>query len=152
MFNYIAYFKYIIKHKWYIFKAAKQTKASLLRVLLHDLSKFLPSEWFAYMNTYYNKDGSKKKFKHNRAFDVAWTKHLERNKHHWQYWCVNKEYNLCSEMPEEYIREMIADWIGADLAINGKNDAYSWYYKNKFKIKLTPYSRQLVEQILEEIK
>ena len=55
-------------------------------------------------------------------------------------------------MPEEYIREMIADWIGADLAINGKNDAYSWYYKNKFKIKLTPYSRQLVEQILEEIK
>ena len=77
MFNYIAYFKYIIKHKWYIFKAAKQTKASLLRVLLHDLSKFLPSEWFAYMNTYYNKDGSKKKFKHNRAFDVAWTKQLD---------------------------------------------------------------------------
>lgn len=57
---------------------------------------------------------------------------------------------VAAEMPETYVREMIADWIGAGWAITGKIDVREWYSKNKGQIILHPSTRQFVEQLLAE--
>lgn len=53
-------------------------------------------------------------------------------------------------MPEKYVREMVADWIGAGRAITGKYEAHSWYQQNKEKIQLHPQTKDLAEKILNK--
>lgn len=56
------------------------------------------------------------------------------------------------EMPEKYVREMVADWYGAGRAISGNWEAYKWYRENRSKIQLHPATRVLVEKHLEETR
>jgi len=79
------YLSYVIRHKWFVFRAGMRTGAPLLRLIIHDWSKFLPSEWFAYVNHFY---GYEKTEATKAAFDLAWLRHQKRNKHHWQYWVL----------------------------------------------------------------
>jgi len=162
--DHIQYLKYVIRHKWFVFKGRKRAGCSLWLALIHDWSKFLPVEWIPYTHSFYNKDGSKRKVRNadgsydptkvNKEFDYAWRHHQGSNKHHWQYWVlINDEdgtYPL--EMPEKYVREMIADWIGAGMAIAGRKDPNPWYQTNKHKMVLHDVTRKLVEDILEELK
>jgi hypothetical protein len=55
-------------------------------------------------------------------------------------------------MPEQYLKEMIADWIGAGIAITGTRDFKSWYLKNKHNINLSVETKTSLEQTLEKIK
>ena len=52
------------------------------------------------------------------------------------------------EMPETYVREMVAGWIGAGMAINGERDPRGWYEKNKADIVLHARSRKLAENLM----
>lgn len=47
------YLRYIILHKWYVLLAGIHYKAPLWRLLIHDWSKFLPSEWLPYASYFY---------------------------------------------------------------------------------------------------
>jgi hypothetical protein len=133
--------------------------------LLHDISKLLPCEFFPYLNWFYNKNNYHKRsdlFGDIRNvitycqedlkedFDKAWLHHIHCNPHHWQYWILQYDNGRaeCLEMPRNYIKEMIADWIGAGIAITGKNDVLGWYDKNKDNMKLHPETRFLVEYYL----
>ena len=53
--------------------------------MFHDWTKFRPSEWFRYAQTFYKPDGSKQ-YVESPEFAYAWMLHQHRNKHHWQYW------------------------------------------------------------------
>jgi hypothetical protein len=53
-------------------------------------------------------------------------------------------------MPNKYAREMVADWIGAGMAL-GSPDTLAWYEKNKNKIRLHPITRMYVENLLNKI-
>lgn len=55
------------------------------------------------------------------------------------------------EIPEGFVREMVADWMGAGRAITGKWEVGSWYSKNQEKIELHPSSRALVERIIQGV-
>jgi len=135
-------------------RASFLVDAPLLPSLFHDWTKFLPSEWCAYVDNFYNKDGSKKPHEETEAFSAAWNSHQKRNPHHWQYYVLLQDKGdlIPLEMPEKYAREMLADWIGAGLAINGKNDVHFWYYKNKENIKLHPNTRKFIEKLLSDLK
>ena len=115
--------------------------------LIHDWSKFLPSEFFPYANFFY---GSGKE----RSFDVAWLLHQKRNPHHWQYWILREDSGNVKyiEMPDKYIWEMIADWKGAGRAQRGGPDTWDetrlWYNKNKKSIRLNPNTRTFIEGFL----
>jgi Family of unknown function (DUF5662) len=149
-----AYFKYVVRHKWFVFMAGRCVGVSFWRLLIHDWSKFLPSEWDAYVRSFYNRDGSKRDWKtrdpfDKQEFDAAWNHHQKVNKHHWQYWClVNDSDDPKIKpllMPEKFWREMIADWMGAGRAITGQWEVWSWYEKNRNKILLHDYIRNAVE-------
>ena len=72
MMNNIKYLKYLLKHKYYATKYC--FKFGLYwRGLVHDLSKFLPSEWIAYREYFYNNPYNRKCVKAD--FNYAWLFH-----------------------------------------------------------------------------
>lgn len=149
--KYLNYLKYVIRHRWFVFLECCKLGVPW-RGLVHDLSKFLPSEFFPYAEFFYGKRGSDQRTPEHidTAFDLSWLMHQKRNPHHWQYWMRFGDDGTTRvfEMPEVYIREMVADWKGAGKAITGKDDAKGWYLKNKDKMQLDPQTRLQVEVLL----
>ncbi len=154
----LKYARYILRHKWFVFLAACRLGIPWLGVI-HDLSKFLPSEWFPYVHYFYADKAPRRRdrtgyYKPNNtgdaAFDAAWLYHARRNKHHWQWWVlVYDEGDIKPQpMPERYWREMIADWRGAGRA-QGTPDTKAWYMAHRDIIKLHPETRERVETVLE---
>jgi hypothetical protein len=145
----LQYASYVARHKWFVFRAGLQTRAPLWRLAIHDWSKLSVGEWSPYVHSFYG-PGDRKLKAINDAFDAAWLHHQHRNPHHWQHWLLQEDDGVLKvlEMPEKFVREMVADWMGAGRAITGKWDTVGWYEKNCHKIKLAPKTRELTEQLL----
>lgn len=140
------YFKYIAKHKWFVL--VECTKLGIpLRGLLHDVSKFLPDEWFPYKNFFYGEKTDETK----QAFDEAWLRHIHRNPHHWQNYllCEDSGKIKILEMPLPVLLEMIADWRGVGKA-QGFDSVREWYKKNKDVMVLHQRTRVTVEHFLRQ--
>ena len=154
--KYLKYFKYLFKHKWYVLKECFKM-GIWWQGITHDLSKFLPTEFIPYANYFYGDYGVNNKcpakwlspivMKVSSSFAYAWLLHQKRNPHHWQYWILHNDDGSTQvlEVPTKYLIEMLADWIGAGLAITGRRDIVDWYEKNKKKIRLHPYSREQIK-------
>lgn len=166
--GYWKYFKYLCAHKYYVWKFARnfRLKVSILQLLLHDLSKFKPSEFGSYATYYYCKDGLLDGIGFGKSIIEGWLKtdldfafnnHQKRNKHHWQYWIMinNSGDSKILEMPEKYINEMIADWCAAcHLKTGSYTNIHKWYQENVNDIWIleNPSIRKRIENILESIK
>lgn len=167
--KYVEYLKYILKHKWYVMIECFK-KGLIWRGLMHDLSKFLPSEFIPYANHFYGEKGEIIRKKKNETgyykptdtgdetFDFAWLLHQKRNRHHWQWWTLaeDEEGIKVLEIKEPYLTEMICDWIGAGKAqgkFSPKDDKYletrKWYSANKDKMQLGKKTRQKIEEIID---
>jgi len=156
------YLKYVIRHKWFVFLAGVKIGAPVWRLIIHDWSKFLPSEWFPYAEKFYGKKVDKNEpndFKYwlargpvDAEFDQAWNLHQKRNKHHWQYWLLTNDSSdpkhKPMQMPRKYMLEMVADWMGTGRAITGKWECGKWYDQNRGNIMLQEYTRLSVDHIL----
>lgn len=167
--KHLKYLKYILRHKFFVLQECYK-EGILLRGILHDLSKFRPSEWIPYADYFYGKYPSVKdvygdarihisKFKETveEEFNEAWLKHIHSNPHHWQYWILREDNGSIRVLPmsDEYRKEMLADWKGAGKAINGYDDTLNWYKKNRKNIILHPETREWIEDELgyeEEMK
>ncbi len=97
--KHLKYLSYVLRHKWYVFVECCKLGIPW-RGIVHDLSKFLPDEWFPYANYFYanpfkpkrNETGYYKPYDTgDEDFDLAWLKHQKRNPHHWQYWVLPKD-------------------------------------------------------------
>jgi len=164
--KFFKYLRYLVKHKWYVMLECFH-EGLFWRGVTHDLSKFLPDEFFPYMNYFYGKKSKehiqkegfcKPKVTNDEKFDFAWLLHQKRNKHHWQWWVLPEDNGRTKvlEMPYPYLQEMICDWIGAGKAqgfVSPPNDKYYetniWYQHNKNRIILHEKSRARIERILE---
>jgi len=145
----LRYLQYVLKHKWFVFAECCKKGHPWLG-LIHDWSKFRPSEWFAYANHFYGPDAIYYKeglADHN--FELAWLLHLNRSKHHWQFWLsVDRKKNITvREMPLKYADEMLCDWNGAARA-KGQGGEYTetWYKRVKDTLILGPSTRMYIEQ------
>lgn len=149
--RYIAYFKYVIRHKWYVFIWGLKIGAPIINLIIHDWSKFLPDEFLAYAKTFYD-DGGHTQYISDPDFANAWRKHIIRNPHHYQHWCLLWDNGDLEplEMPQKYVKEMVSDWCGAAMALRGNPDPRQWFYK-KLKedtIKLHPQTVALVGALI----
>ena len=149
--RYIAYLRYVIRHKWFVLRAGLKLECSLWRLLAHDLSKFLPSEFIPYARCFYQKNG-KLQYNETNEFNLAWLMHQRRNCHHWQYWILKCDdgSQFPMTMPMQYIYEMVADWIGAGRAIGNLAGARVWYNRNRHKIVMTESTRRIAEWLLQK--
>jgi hypothetical protein len=213
------YLIYVLRHKWFVLVAGLRLRVSLIQLITHDWSKFLPSEWGPYVAYFYGdlpehdpEDPCKwmrrgyygpTKADAQAAFDVAWNYHQKRQPHHWQYWLLTTDqpratwvitstdggmryagvanYELFPDrnfaemsasgeqahqdaewlrtilnrapvplqMPERYVREMVADWMGAGRAITGRWEVAQWYARSRPHIILHPATRARVEELIE---
>lgn len=153
--SHLKYLGYVLRHKWHVFMEACKLGIPW-RGLVHDLSKFTPTEWFPYVETFYgakpsprDSSGSYDPSKVGGSFDQAWLRHQHHNPHHWQWWILrgDEDAQKVLPMPDSYRREMLADWRGAGRA-QGKPDTLAWYSRNKDKMLLHPETRQWIEREL----
>lgn len=143
------YFRAVMRHKWFVLCDGLGT-VPLWRLLIHDWSKFSPTEWAPYAQAFYGSGGGKTgKPSGNAAFDRAWLHHQKSNLHHWQYWIMHEDSGkvFCLPMPEVYRREMVADWRGANRAY-GDTPLLQWYRNTAHARMLHPETKLLVERDL----
>jgi Family of unknown function (DUF5662) len=153
--RHLAYLWYVLLHKWYVLKACWLVQCPMWLGLVHDLSKFRWSEWGPYARAFYNKDGSKRdKPVDSLEFALAWNLHQGRNRHHWQFWVLIRDRGPVQllPMPDKYVREMVADWCGAGMAINGKMEVWNWYEAHRDDMLMHEQTRIAVDGLVEALR
>lgn len=130
------HFKLITTHKWYVFKNCCRAGIPI-QGILHDLSKYSPTEFIESIKYYTGKRSPIEECKDKNGFSMAWYHHRGRNKHHWEFWVDNFELGMTVPiMPYKYAIESICDVLGASQAYNKDNwnfmITYKWW-KNKIK-------------------
>ena len=95
-----------------------------IRGLLHDLSKYSPSEFFAGVKYFQGTRSPNERERELFGYSKAWMHHKGRNRHHFEYWNdVNpksKRYEPV-KMPIKYLKEMFCDRVAASKIYQGKN-------------------------------
>lgn len=142
--SHIKYLSYVLRHKWHVARGGMIFGVGWWRILKHDWTKFLPSEWRPYARRFYGGGAEDEDFKR------AWLHHIHSSDHHWQHWVLLNDDGTVEplRMPAACVREMVADWYGAGYAITGRNDLESWYEHNGHKMTLHPSAREAVGQII----
>jgi len=153
--------KYLLKHKWYVFRMGLKFRVWWHQLIIHDWTKLLPVEWFGYARFFFGQQNNRGRSissvmkevdpRVKEAFQRAWNHHQKHNPHHWQYWVVLKDggHLEALEMPERFVREMLADWAGASLAIKGVDDTPNWYQANRGGMVMHKNTTKLVEELLK---
>lgn len=140
--NFFQHLKTVCKHKFYVAKYC--FKAGLYwQGLVHDLSKFSPTEFFESVRYYQGTRSPIDACKEANGMSMAWLHHKGRNKHHYEYWQDNFDKGTTHlTMPFKYALEMICDYLAAGNAYNGKkftlqNELEWWKNKTKNKIAMS---------------
>jgi hypothetical protein len=153
----IKYFKLTLKHKWAVFRAGLRIGVPLKRLILHDMSKLSMTELPHYGRQFFGDKSDPK------GFIECWVHHQNHNPHHWEYWIPRTGHNRCTPpypdgepipMPEEYVREMVADWIGASETYERKKvdvNNWPWLEKNIHRMILHQETRGILNKVLEEL-
>jgi len=161
--RYIVYLKKVLTHKWFVFLACLNLGVPFYLAVLHDISKFSSVEFVPYAKYFYNKKGESNQIRNAHgsydpakqadSFRYAWLHHQNHNKHHFGYWCIIGNDSVISPMqiPDIYVREMIADWIGAGKAYSSKSTPQEWYDKEKGNLILHEKTRIRIEELLGEL-
>lgn len=156
--KYLRYLSYVLRHKWFVLIECCRL-GIIWRGIVHDLSKFRPSEFFPYAEHFFGQGigistGRDKTGYYNSAevgktvFQIAWLHHQHRNPHHWQYWVQVPDargFPTYFEMPDTYRKEMLADWRGAGRAQGKGDDVVEWYTKNKDRMRIPPATTEWIE-------
>lgn len=154
---FFVYLKNLLRHKWFVFLEGRKIGASLWILIIHDWSKFLPSEFIPYALSFggkWNYNDRPEYVVH--AFDKAWLYHQRRNRHHYQFWYLIQDDDspILIEMPHKYVLEMVADWRGAGRAYGKTSrgddpNTKNWYLQRRDKILLHENTRKEVERLLD---
>ena len=124
--------------------------------LLHDLSKFSPTEFITSVKYY---DGHRSPNSVERELygcSRAWLHHKGRNKHHFEYWidftAAVPEVAIGCKMPLRYVAEMVCDRRAACMAYNGsaytKADAWAYYSRTRSRVIMHKDTRAVLEKAL----
>lgn len=109
-------------HKYLVMKHC--FKVGLYRQgLLHDLSKYSPTEFWVGCRYYQGNRSPNNAEREATGYSKAWLHHKGRNKHHYEYWIdysVNLEEGIVGQkMPTRYVIEMFMDRIAASKTYQG---------------------------------
>ena len=155
--NIIGHFRTITKHRHAVIAHSK--KAGILRQgLLHDLSKYGPSEFWVGAK-YYSGDRSPNEAERREyGYSSAWLHHKGRNKHHFEYW---SDYDMETHeykpvrMPNRYIAEMFCDRVAASKIYQGENytveHPLEYFLRSKGRRPIHPETSDIIEDLLRTL-
>ena len=156
----LGHFKTITAHKILVMKHCFRV-GLYKQGLLHDMSKYMPSEFL--VGVKYYQDGKRSPNNAERealGCSRAWLHHKGRNKHHLEYWIdydKNPPHLMCGmEMPVKYVVEMFCDRVAASK--NYLKDAYTdaasyeYYENSKGHYMIHENTRKLLVELLMMLK
>lgn len=152
----IKHFRLICKHKKYVFQFC--IKAGIpFRGLIHDLSKFSPTEFFESVKYYTGTKSPIDTSKEVNGYSKAWQHHKGRNTHHYEYWMDNFDKGgEAIPMPYKDAVEMLCDYLGAAKAYLGNDFSYEkeyeWWIKKSENCAAHKYTKQFIEYCLFYLK
>ena len=130
--------------------------------LLHDLSKYSPSEFLAGARYYQGDRSPNDAERIETGVSQAWLHHKGRNRHHFEYWVdyVRMPDDRIDfkghKMPIRYVAEMFCDRIAACRVYMGEKytDASPWEYfqRGKNDIPIHPETAAELEKMLLTLK
>ena len=151
--NIFGHLKTVLIHKYWVFIYCWKLRIPW-RGIVHDLSKFSWTE-FSESVKYYQ--GGKKSpipvVKEELGYSKAWQHHKGRNKHHYEYWTDNYDTGItCIEIPEVYVRELVADWMAAGRTYCGKGfkvqNEIDWWNACKDTKFIHPKTKKRITKLL----
>lgn len=123
----LEHFKTITYHKYLVMQGCFRV-GLYYQGLTHDLSKYMPSEFFVGAKYYQGTRSPNNAEREDKGYSSAWLHHKGRNKHHYEYWI---DYSMKeveggmkpAQMPVRYVIEMFMDRIAASKVYN--KEAYT---------------------------
>jgi len=119
--DFFHHFCTVTHHRYVVFQHC--VKAGIpVQGLLHDLSKYTPTEFIPGAMYYQGTRSPNEEERERLGYSSAWLHHKGRNKHHFEYWIdVNpksKRYEPV-QMPMRYLIEMFCDRVAASKIYRG---------------------------------
>lgn len=152
----VNHFKTVCKHKYYVGKYCFIAGIPI-RGILHDLSKFSPTEFIESVKYYQGTRSPIDACKEENGWSKAWMHHKGRNKHHYEYWQDNfNNGGNPIQMPFKDSVEMICDFLGAGHAYMGENFNFAaeykwWVNKRKKPLAMHPQTIDFIEEVLHQL-
>lgn len=152
--NCAAHFRTVTNHRHMVMRHC--IKAGIpIRGLLHDLSKYSPSEFIPGIKYYQGTRSPNEGEREAYGFSYAWMHHKGRNKHHFEYWTdydPNTKLMSPVKMPLKYVKEMFCDRVAASKIYNGENytdvEPLRYFMKAKGRRVIHPDTSALLEKLL----
>lgn len=125
--------------------------------LLHDLSKYSPSEFLIGVKYYQGTRSPNNAEREDVGYSSAWLHHKGRNKHHYEYWIdySSKEIKggmAPTPMPTKYVVEMFMDRIAACKIYHGasytQKDPLAYYESGTVPPPIHKDTKKLLEKLL----
>lgn len=155
--NYIKRFfghlKTVLTHKRWVFYYTSRLGYTW-RGLVHDLSKFSPTEFFESVRYWTGKRSPILVAKEKTGISYAWLHHRGRNKHHYEYWIDKLDQGgVPHKIPFQYVIEMVCDWLAACRTYT--KDAkdvfqreYDWWTGHAPNVKIHDETKKLITKLL----
>ncbi len=152
--NFIRHFKTITRHRHRVIYHCARC-GLLWRGLMHDLSKYSPSEFFPGVKYYLGTRSPNEAERNEKGYSGAWLHHKGRNRHHFEYWT---DYNMTErrvmpvKMPFVFVVEMFCDRVAASKIYQG--DKYTdshpieYFKRGKDTRSIHPETSDLLESFL----
>ncbi len=145
-----AYLDSLNRHIAAVREAGLKLDVPLEQLNIHDQSKLSQDEFPFYARQFFGDKGDPD------GFARAWLHHIHANPHHWNHWLFADGFTPKGStveggavpMPHKYIREMVADWMGAGYAYTGSWDMTEWLTENLPRIRLHSQTAREVAEIL----
>ncbi len=137
-----------LKHKWFVLLAGLRTGTPVPLLILHDCSKLTPVGLLVYGRQFFGDRGDPPGFARARLH------HRNKNPHHWEYWTPTPGGEPLP-MPMRYVREMVADWMAAARAYEGRwPDPNNWPWLDQYhqRMLLHPVTRERINLVLCQLR
>ena len=152
------HFKTITKHR-FIVAAGCFCVGLYWQGLIHDLSKYSPTEFMAGARYYQGVRSPNTAEREAKGYSEAWMHHKGRNRHHYEYWTdmnVKTRTYESVPMPRKYLVEQIMDRRAACMVYQGAAytdaSALIYFLKSRERELMHPKTRQELEFLLTMLK
>ncbi len=144
--NAVKHFMVVTRHRWLVFKLCVKV-GEPWRGLMHDLSKYSPTEFFESVKYYTGTHSPIVESKKDIGYSKAWLHHRGRNKHHLDYWVDLSAPDKTPIMPYPYVAEMLCDKLAAGMIYKGKD----WTKEYELEYWLNERDKTLVNKQIDKL-
>ncbi len=129
------------------------------RGLLHDLSKYSPSEFIGGAKYYQGNRSPNERERELFGYSKSWMHHKGRNRHHFEYWNdVNPATKLYEpvKMPAVFLKEMFCDRVAASKIYQGDKytnaHPFEYFSRGNARLYMHKETATMLEKLLIMLK